>query len=150
MKIIRFTLIGLFPLIAGSIMNYMVTMLPIAGNMFTIISMLFLAGWFAIGYSVGKMKIPLQLKLWSGLGIGILNYLLICHQMLFLGKWYGNIFGLLTQFYIMPSLRLVFIVNWLNLGSSPFLYTTAATGILFLVFIMGAFIAQNRTKNSFK
>jgi hypothetical protein len=139
--------IGLIPLIAGFGLNYIITDLNIYGFGFTVICIAFLLAWFFIGFSVAKIKLDFFSVIVYSLAVGIVNYIFIVYQLLIMDKWADGLLGLVSQFYILPTIRFLNYINWFNIFSSPFAYATASMFILFIVFFFGAYISRKNVEN---
>ena len=144
MKRILLLPIGLIPLVAGYGINYLMMYLNIYGMTITLISFVFLVIWFFIGYYVGNIKASHTSVIGFSLAFGILNYIYIVYQLLIMESWSGNVFGMMSQFYILPSLGLVWEIDLFNVFNRPFGYSTCAMIFLLLVFCIGFYLRRGR------
>lgn len=129
--------IGLIPLLAGFGMNYLIMEMNLFGALLTLISLAFTLSWFFVGFTVAGNKMDTPSVIGFSLAFGILNYIFIVFQLLILDRWTGNIWGLASQLYTLPTISLVRLVDVFNVIHSSFGFSTCAMFILFAIFFAG-------------
>ena len=131
-------ILGIIPLIVGVLINYLMTELNMYGSSITIISIVFLMIWFGIGFTVARTKYDKKTIIFNSLLLSFTNYLIILFQLIVLGRWGFGLLGIITQFYILPTIR------FSNYFSSPIGYCTMATLIIIVVYVLGVYTSKQR------
>lgn len=119
-------------------MNYVILVRNVYGFGITLLSLIFILVWFSIGFILARFKLKLiEVVLYSQL-ICIVNYILIVVQFVILGGGFSNILGVLTQLYILPTIRLV------NFVPSTFGLFTMGTLVMVFVIWLGAYLSRKQ------
>ena len=124
-------LIGILPLGAGFLINYLIMEHNMFGSSITIISGIFLVLWFLVGFLIARTDYDTKTICFYSLLPCLINFVLLMFQTIFLHRMWLNIVGLLTQFYLLPTISFVRIIG------SPFGYYTAATLIIVVIYVLG-------------
>ncbi len=153
-KHIKTIALGLIPLAFGSFMNY-AWGLPVPQILWTILELLFFAGWGWLAYRITKkgdraMGIAVRMN-----AIGLIMLILVLIQELAVGQYWLNLFGLLPQFYFLSCLRPVYwlidtVYGWISRAPAGSVLATrvwAAELLEFILMIAATYIGSRRKQN---
>lgn len=104
-KVILF-LLGLTPLVLGFLMNSWMMKNQNSILPFKLIGIIFLIFWVLVGFITCKFeRTPLKSAMIANLP-GFLMFLFILFQEIILGRYWANMFGIVTQFYYLPLVNI--------------------------------------------
>ncbi len=132
-KKFKLLLFAISPLLIGYLIHRAIMGFGWYGIEISIISILFVAYWFFVGYKsydyvdTGKESILL------GNSFAIISIVLILGQIIFLGGHSFNIIGLLPQIFYMPMVR---VSSWVERIVLFFIRTRSSTGNLIFSFVL--------------
>ena len=116
-QMVMMHLVGFIPLGVGLIMNGIIlqdTMLPL-----TIIGIAFLMFWIFIGYKTHELE---ETPLLSSISIHLpaaFALIFVLFQEIVLGQYMNNIFGLLSQLFFLPLIRISSFFTFWTMGIWP-------------------------------
>lgn len=131
-KVILF-LLGLTPLVFGFLMESWMMKNQNSVLPFKLIGIIFLLFWVMVGFTTCKFeRTPLESAIITNLP-AFLMLLFILFQEIILGRYWVNMFGIVTQFYYLPLV---------NISSSivGFLFSLIGLGIHFSVISLISFL----------
>ena len=137
MKKLILTLMGLFPIVLGYLMNYFINM-----TLFIIIYVTVWIIWFIFGMLSIKLvdrKIASVLLLNSP-ALGFL--LLALYQQITLGQFWFNIFGTLPQIFYVPFIVVGFMITQMFHQEIDVLFYIAAFVVSFICMLIASFIGR--------
>ncbi len=132
-KTVRLICVGVLPLLAGFLLNWILPVFPIHGFVAVMVSVLLLIGW---GYLACKLSDPdrsLPMQSFFMCAFGLVMLLLVLYQELVLKAYWGNTFGLATQMFFLP---------WLTLASSVISPFVSRVWPMYVLIWVGLFAAS--------
>lgn len=106
MKKVRLLLLGLLPLIAGYILNFLIlnTAVPILG-----LNIIFLLFWAYLCYRFAEPGRSVLIQSLCACAVGFVMLALILFQEIAVGAYWPNFLGFASQIYFLPLITLVTI-----------------------------------------
>ncbi|WP_207644245.1 hypothetical protein, partial [Abyssisolibacter fermentans] len=103
--------LGASPFALGFLLDFVMRKFDWYGITILIISILFFIYWFFMGYiSINYTKSVLE-SILIGNSFAFISIIIIIFQMIFLGRFMFNIFGILPQMFYLNSLRVTSILS---------------------------------------
>lgn len=132
-KTVRLICVGILPLLAGFLLNWILSVFPIHGFVAGMVSVLLLIGW---GYLACKLSDPDRSLLVQSVlmcAFGLVMLLLVLYQEIVLKAYWGNTFGSATQMFFLP---------WLTLASSVISPFVSRVWPMYVLIWFGLFAAS--------